>query len=75
MTEPQIDTNTTIDLIVREPDCASALKLRNYPRGKSSPWEASDMNGAPHGWAEWSERINRSERAPFAKSLRRAASG
>jgi len=32
MTEPQIGASATVDLIVRESDCASALKLSDDPR-------------------------------------------
>ena len=30
--EPEIGANATVDLVVREADCASALKLRDDPR-------------------------------------------
>ena len=32
MTEPEVGASATVDLVVREADCASALKLSNDPR-------------------------------------------
>ena len=32
MTEPKVGASATVDLVVREADCASALKLSNDPR-------------------------------------------